>query len=76
VRRPFSFDELCEIRGDMAKGEALSRYTIVGGSARNLKAAFPHNFAILPFVEDVLRWFVRDTSCAADRLISDRKKDA
>jgi hypothetical protein len=57
----FSFEELCEIRGNMTEEEVRFRHTIVGGSARNFKAAFPTDISVLSFVEEVLDWIVRDT---------------
>lgn len=61
----FSFEELCEIRGNMTEEEVRFRYTIVGGSARNFKAAFPTDITVLGFVEEVLEWIVRDTDWMA-----------
>jgi GTPase SAR1 family protein len=61
----FSFDELCEIRGNMTIDEAKFRYSIVGGSARNFIFIFPTKVDVIPFVEEVLSWFFADTNWKA-----------
>lgn len=58
----FSFEELVAIRGEMTEEEALFRYTIVGGSARNFKTMFPKEVAVLDFVMDVIDWIIKGTN--------------
>jgi hypothetical protein len=57
----WSYEELCEIRGDLTLDEAEFRYLIVGGSARNFRRRFPSAVKTLEFVESVMSRAMRGT---------------
>jgi hypothetical protein len=66
----WSFEELCEIRGDMTLDEAEFRYLIVSGSAKNFRRSFPSAVKTLEFVESVISWAMQfittDTEVASE----------